>query len=106
MNDESNNNSALASSNAAYPVLLAALKSSYDIHTMNDAFHDACGYYLPACESDGEFALRVRELREIVLQLSGRNYSQGKINATAGGKQGLESVMIKVLLKYYLESTK
>ena len=31
---------------------------------------------------------------------------EGKINATAGGKQGLESVMIKVLLKYYLESTK
>ena len=60
-----------------------------------------------------EFALRVSELRKIDFQLNGNcytyygnNYSQGKINATAGGKQGLESVMIKVLLKYYLESTK
>ena len=113
MNDKANNNSALASSNAAYPVLLAALKSSYDIHTMNAAFNDACGYYLPACESDGEFAVRVRELREIVLQLSGRNYSQGKINATAGGKQSLEPEMIRELQKdmqkncrAYLESIK
>ena len=110
---DTNNASALASSSATYPVLLAALKSSYDIHTMNDAFHDACGYYLPACESDGEFALRVRELREIVLQLSGRNYSQGKINATAGGKQSLEPEMIRELQKdmqkncrAYLESIK
>jgi len=103
---DTNNASALASSSATYPVLLAALKSSYDIHTMNAAFNDACGYYLPACESDGEFAVRVRELREIArVQLSGRNYSQGKINATAGGKQSLEKVMIEVLITYnYLES--
>ena len=48
--------------------------------------------------------LRVRELREIDLQLSGRNYSQGKINATAGGKQSLEPKMIAMLKNDYLES--
>eukprot|EP00964_Phaeocystis_antarctica_P105440 scaffold70460_cov118-Phaeocystis_antarctica.AAC.1 len=60
-----NNNSALASSNAAYPVLLAALKSSHDIHTMDYTGGYYLPMYLPECDSDGEFALRVRELREI-----------------------------------------
>ena len=97
-----NNNSALASSNAAYPVLLAALKSSHDMDDMDDA----SGYYLPECESDGEFDLRVRELREINLQLAGRKYSQSKINATAGGKQFLEPEMLEILKNDHLKSTK
>ena len=46
--------------------------------------------------------MRVSELRKIDLQLNGNcytyygnNYSQGKINATAGGKQFLEPAMVE-----------
>ena len=58
-----------------------------------------------------EFALRVSELRKIDFQLNGNcytyygnNYSQGKINATAGGKQFLEPAMVEMMMN--LESTK
>ena len=52
----------------------------------------------------GEFDLRVRELREIDLQLSGRKYSQGKINAIAGGKQSLVPKVVEMIKN--LKSTK
>eukprot|EP00964_Phaeocystis_antarctica_P159151 scaffold130093_cov57-Phaeocystis_antarctica.AAC.1 len=101
-----NNNSAPTFPTAAYLVLLAALNRCHFQETdpgINPVIN------LPECESDGEFDLRVRELREIDLQLSGRNYSQGKINATAGGKQSLEREMMLELKKdyrAYQESTK
>ena len=64
------------------------------------------GVNLPECESDGEFDLRVRELRDIDLQFSGRKYFQGKrkINAIAGSKQSLVPNDVEMIKN--LESTK
>ena len=55
-------------------------------------------------KSDEEFALRVSEFREMGLQLNGRKYSQGKINAIAGGKQSLAPKVVEMIKN--LESTK
>jgi len=101
-----NNTSTPTFPTAAYPVLLAALERC-DYQETDPGINPVIN--LPECESDGEFDLRVRELRKIDLQLSGRNYSQGKINATAGGKQSLEREMMLELKKdyrAYQESTK
>ena len=63
------------------------------------------GVNLPECESDGEFALRVSELREIFdLEPSGRKFSEGKVNATAGGKQLLVPKVVGMIKN--LKSTK
>eukprot|EP00964_Phaeocystis_antarctica_P044605 scaffold25634_cov53-Phaeocystis_antarctica.AAC.1 len=100
-----NNNSAptLLTAGYRYPVLLAALARSFPRGQTLDR-----GVNLPECETDGEFDLRVRELREIGHQLSGstRKYSQDKLNATAGGKQFLEPEMMEMLKNYHLKSTK
>jgi len=103
---DNNNNSAPTFPTAAYPVLFAALNRVDWQMTKNDYLPEgyAPGYFLPECESDEEFALRVSELREINLQLRGRKYSQGKINATAGGKESLESQVVEMIKN--LESTK
>ena len=54
-------------------MLLAALARDHYGETDRGIKSDVYGQcYLPECESDGEFDLRVRELREIDLQLSGR----------------------------------
>jgi len=110
---DNNNNSAPTFPTAAYPMLLAALNSIPSRMTKNDYLPECVNGgvpywvrtgYLPECESDEEFALRVSELREINLQLRGRKYSQGKINATAGGKESLESQVVEMIKN--LESTK
>ena len=108
-----NNNNSAPTAAYRYPVLRAALARSFHGQTLQECEWMDRGVNLPECETDGEFDLRVRELREIDLQLSGKNYSQGKINATAGGKQSLEPEMIRELQKdmqkncrAYLESIK
>ena len=99
-----NNNSA-STLPTAYPVLVAAFNSIDWQMTKKPGFeHYPPEYYLPECESDEEFALRVSEFREMGLQLNGRKYSQGKINAIAGGKQSLAPKVVEMIKN--LESTK
>ena len=98
-----NNNSAPTAA-YRYPVLRAALARSFHGQTLQECEWMDRGVNLPECESDGEFDLRVRELREVGLQLSGRKYFQGKINAIAGGKQSLAPKDVQMIKN--LESTK
>ena len=100
------NNSAPTLPTAAYPVLFAAFnRIDWQMRKNNylPAEHYPPGYYLPECESDEEFALRVSELTEI-FQLGGRKCSECKINASAGGKQSIVPKVVEMIKN--LESTK
>ena len=99
------NNSAPTLPTAAYPVLFTALNRVDWQMTKNKNLPEGyqLGYFLPECESDEEFALRVSELTEI-FQLGGRKCSEGKINASAGGKQSIVPKVVEMIKN--LESTK
>ena len=100
-----NNNNSAPTAAYRYPVLRAALARSFHGQTLQECEWMERGVNLPECESDGEFDLRVRELREIFdLEPSGRKFSQGKVNATAGGKQSLVPKVVEMIKN--LESTK
>ena len=98
-----NNNNSAPTAAYRYPVLRAALARGFYGQTLQECEWMDRGVNLPECESEGEFALRVSELRDI-FQLGGRKFSEGRINASAGGKQSLVPKVVEMIKN--LESTK